>query len=150
MKIDSLNIIYKWLDISVSSEMDPSEDLHIDIVNNSFKEKALWVAGGIECYFEAKIRVTEKKYHGKIALGFSLKSEEKKLGVNFKNENDLAAELDCAPPSIYYIRSVSNLFLGNSVILHDIFKIDNSLQIYLEFKSSKSRDNSYSRSFWII
>jgi hypothetical protein len=101
---DHETVIASWIENSISGAIDRYDDLHIDRIDAMWKLKGTWVSGGLKALaVAAKIRA-EKSIGLTLALSFSLRSSTKPLGINFETLDQLAAELNHSPPSLYLFR----------------------------------------------
>ncbi|MGH7427165.1 MAG: hypothetical protein ACREJ4_02190 [Candidatus Methylomirabilaceae bacterium] len=79
----------------------PLDDLHIDEVDDAYKDRSKWLEGAVAC-LEAAISIRDaRNLQLTVALGMSLRSSALPLGVNFSNWTELERELDDSPPSLY-------------------------------------------------
>jgi hypothetical protein len=77
------------------------DDLHIDRIDDIWKTKDLWLAGGLEAY---RIAVRLRDKHSltvSVVLAFGLEAGSKAQGVDFGTQAQFVARFDWTPPSIY-------------------------------------------------
>lgn len=98
-------VIERWM-LSVANDggIDRFDDLHIDKIDEQWKERSGWIWNGIEALKLAVEIRDERALKVTIALVFSLKSYEEARGVNFLNLKELEQILDESSPSIYVFR----------------------------------------------
>ncbi|KLT67191.1 hypothetical protein [Pedobacter sp. BMA] len=94
--------IMSWLmGVIDDNSWEKYNDLHIDEVDNVFKNKSNWVGGGLDCYIQAVSIIKELNIPYTIELAFSLKSKKKIANHIITDINFLKKELDHSPPSLY-------------------------------------------------
>jgi hypothetical protein len=150
----SEDVVERWMmKITVDGGVDRFDDLHIDKIDLSWKDNGLWVEGAIEA-FRMAIRVRDRNHMPlSVGLGFSLVSSEAACGVNFRTKEELRAQLDWSPPSLYLIRQgdephtqseSANIQPLDPAILG---VADSARLYYLEFRQDGASE--YSRSVFI-
>lgn len=106
--------IEKWLlTVTRNGGIERFDDLHIDKIDTNWKFKALksksiWIDGGLKAF---RIALELRQEHGlsyAVLLKFSLRSGEKIRGIDFHSRDELAAQLNRTPPSLYLIDAVEN------------------------------------------
>ena len=98
-------VIECWIArITADSGGDQFGDLHIDKICPDWKDRGVWIEGGIEAFH---IAVGARNRHNipfSVCLGFSLCSVKSLTGVNFRTKQELYTQLDWSPPSLYLFR----------------------------------------------
>ena len=95
-------IIEKWiLAIVQDGGLRRLDDLHIDKVDPTWKNRDHWVEGGLEAFRVARVVRDRNGLPHTVALAFSLKSGNRPLGVDFQTRAELDERLDWSPPSLY-------------------------------------------------
>jgi len=79
----------------------PLDDLHIDQVDEVYKDRSRWLDGAIRCMETATLLRDVRRLPATLALGVSLRPGTLPLGVTFTNWSELQGELDDSPPSLY-------------------------------------------------
>jgi hypothetical protein len=96
----SEHIIEEWmLTVFQNGGIERFDDLHIDRIDESLCSQQLWA--GLAA-FRIAVRLRDRhKLPVEVVLGFSLQSDDKKIGVDFKTLNEFTKRLDWTPPSLY-------------------------------------------------
>lgn len=77
------------------------EDLHIDRIDKRWKDRGRWIEGGLRA-LQLGIELRDQyRFEFTVALGFSLRVPESFQMRPPANMEDLAAQLDQSPPSLY-------------------------------------------------
>lgn len=92
-------VIERWMMTNIGARgFERYDDLHVDCIDSAWKEKSVWIAGGLEALQLAAGVRDQRKLDFSVALGCS-------LDVNspspIKTEQGLLAQLDWSPPSLY-------------------------------------------------
>ncbi len=138
------------------------DDLHIDVIDESWKDRKLWIPGAIEAYKLARTIAANNGFDFSIAVGFSLESSEAPRGINFKTRQDLEGEFDWTPPSLYLFHpgtepwakpgsksATGTGYTTNAEIDTAIFQIPGEVEhcTYLEFRQGDASE--YCRSIFV-
>lgn len=140
------------------------DDLHIDQIDQLWKNRGAWIEHGLEALKLATNLRNEWAPSFSVALAFPLSAGEEPLGPNFANLNEIRAQLGSAPPSIYLFRKgmepwnpaeppQSNNATDNNVVQEvrsDVFEglaVPNRCY-YIEFRAVEF--NEYSRSLLVV
>lgn len=93
------------LSVASDSGIERYDDLHVDQVDPAWRERSYWVAAALEAFELAVIlRDPELPRSGlRVALAFSLVTDERETGVDFHSGSDLSQRLSATPPSIYLL-----------------------------------------------
>jgi hypothetical protein len=96
------HIVEKWmLTIVKDGGIGRLDELHIDRIDDSWKTKDLWLAGGLEAY-QIAVRLRDKHSLAlSVVLAFSLEAGSKAQGVDFGTQAQLVERFDWTPPSLY-------------------------------------------------
>jgi len=77
------------------------DDLHIDKIDPAWKDRGLWVEGGLEAFRVAKILRDRSGLPFTVALAFSLVSGSQPRGIDFRTRKELEERLNSSPPSLF-------------------------------------------------
>lgn len=96
--------IRAWMKETISAGARGAfNDLHIDRIDDGWKNRSNWIDGGIEALrLAVQIRDSEKIAMD-VAVAFSLISDEKPRGMNFHDVSSLFKQLDWSPPALYLL-----------------------------------------------
>jgi len=142
--------IEEWFKRAYVATRRSFDDLHIDEISESYKNKETWCSGALECLEIARSIAGKNQWNGALCLAFSLIDDVRPLGRNFSCLSDLSAELSETPPSLYYFHSVDE-FRQDSMALEysiDDMRISNVQTYYLEYREPEKTE--YRRSFWVV
>jgi hypothetical protein len=90
-------VIEGWmLAVATDGGIERFDHLHIDRIDEAWKEQSTWVDAALEAYRIAVALRNQHKLPFVVALGFSLES-----GASFETTKTLASRLDWSPPSLY-------------------------------------------------
>lgn len=81
--------------------IDRYDDLHIDRIEKQWKNHNLWLSGSISAL---QLALKQRDRHNPelvVAIGFTLKSTDKPMGLNFTTRKEIERQFDSSPPSIY-------------------------------------------------
>jgi hypothetical protein len=97
--------VREWMIAALDAgHIEPFNDLHIDQIDPSWKDKKHWVRAGLEALQIATSLRNRDGLGVDIALTFSLRSGERPRGVDFRDSVTFQAELDWSPPSLYLLK----------------------------------------------
>jgi hypothetical protein len=154
--------IERWmLTVATDGGIDRFDDLHIDKIDARWKDPKVWVRAGLEAYRTAVALRNRHQLPFVVALGFSLKSSEKLLGMECHTIDEFSNWLDWSPPSLYLFRpgktpsaeaqrGVVEKILEENVMIQDlnpaIFGADVSVEraYCMVFRSTGSNENTSS------
>jgi hypothetical protein len=77
------------------------DDLHIDRIDDQWKQREMWIQGGLEAFRLALMVRDRHQLPFTVGLGFSLDSEKQLAGVEFQTADEFIARVDWSPPSLY-------------------------------------------------
>jgi hypothetical protein len=94
--------IRQWMLVTVSDRgIQRLDDLHVDHIDESWKEPASWFSAGLIAYGIAlKIR-DELGLDVTVALAFSLLDAQDTSADVFQTQEEFEKQLDWSPPSLY-------------------------------------------------
>jgi hypothetical protein len=96
------SVIERWmLSITANGGIERYDDLHIDQIDELWRDRRYWLQGGLQAYALATHIRDKHRIEASVSLTFSLKSDSKPRGVTFASPLDFQAELDWSPPSLY-------------------------------------------------
>jgi hypothetical protein len=97
--------ILKWIEhVQTSGGVDRYDDLHIDLIDSSWKPRAMWVVGGISALTLASSMQSVVEPGLVVVLGMSLLAEEPFYPIP-GTAHHLLEQLDkWTPPSLYLFR----------------------------------------------
>ena len=147
-------IILAWIE-SARSEQNAAgfQDLHIDSIDQNWREPSFWLPAGINALQIAREICDSNAYMVTVALTFSLKGEDKPLGLNFRSTEELELQFDHSPPSLYLFNSGDEPWLSpagskwRGAHVRPVFGIPlaTSISFYFEFKHPAV--DGYARTF---
>jgi hypothetical protein len=95
-------IIDRWMAAIIEDGgIDRYDDLHIDRIEKGWAGRRLWLSGAIQAF---QIATEQRDRHDAklvVAVGFSLTSSEKAMGLNFTTREEMELQFDSSPPSVY-------------------------------------------------
>ena len=105
--------IREWMLATISNGgIDKFDDLHIDNIDENWKQRSKWISGGIRAY-ELAVRLQSKLgLSVKVALAFSLLDGE---GQTFDDQEEFESQLDWSPPSLYLFKAGDQKHLSSIV-----------------------------------
>lgn len=116
-------IIETWMLSNVrTGEFNRYDDLHIDQIDQQWRDRKTWIEGGVEA-LRLGVELRDKhQLEFTVALGCSLRvSASSPLGLPRRRE-DLTAQLDWSPPSLYLFPKRQEPWLdsGGTEILEEL------------------------------
>jgi hypothetical protein len=97
--------IDRWIrSISKDGGIERLDDLHVDQIDDRWREPARWVTAGLEALRTAAALRDRLGLDLTVATAFSLQAGSAPRGVDFKTSDDLRQRLDWSPPSLYLFR----------------------------------------------
>jgi hypothetical protein len=98
--------IRRWMLATVSNGgIERFDDLHVNVIDEGWSERAKWVAAGITA-FGLAIRIRrELGLDVTVALGFSLVEAEGSPAEKFETQEEFEKQLDSSPPSLYLFKT---------------------------------------------
>lgn len=143
--------ILSWLSFAVTAPA-PGQDLHIDTIDPSWKDRAHWIAAGFSAFRYAAEELRRLSTKDRIVLVFSLRSATDPLGINFADMKMLEGEFDWSPPALYLIRDeqLSRLYAGTKNLPLTILADGTGVRELrlMEFKPERSVE--YARSLHVM
>jgi len=143
--------INTWVDNTVFlKSYKEFDDLHIDEIFTPEPKQQDWFDLSIEAY-EYALKLVEESYPNiSCGLTFSLKAENTRQGVNFKNIQELTGEFDITPPSLYLFKKgeeLWNLPETECISPGNIQFLNNYIFYYSEFELKDIKDE-FGRTLW--
>jgi hypothetical protein len=92
--------------------IDRFDDLHVDDIDEHWKQRANWVSASIRAYELAMSLQSTLGISVKVALAFSLLDG---IGQTFDTEEEFESQLDWSPPSLYLFKAGDQQHLSNVV-----------------------------------
>ncbi|SRR6266700_5582033 len=77
------------------------DDFHIDEIDEAWKSRESWIDGGLEAFRLAVKLRGRNRLDLSVVLAFSLLSDDEPRGINFRTREELRAQLNWSPPSLY-------------------------------------------------
>lgn len=158
LKPSSEQVIERWmLTIVKDAGIARLDDLHIDQIDEQWKDRNFWVRAGFEAY---RIAVALRNRHQLpfvVALGFSLEAGPESQSLDFYTPAEFAQRLDWSPPSLYLFHPDRTPRAGAGSVVHQsspgdsgtiqdldlgIFGVEITAQrsYYMTFKSQGSEE----------
>ena len=117
------------------------DDLHIDQIDSAWEDREHWVEGGLKAFRLAQVLRDRNGLPFTVGLSFSLASDRRALGVDFRTQRELEGRLNWSPPSLHLFQRGeeprSQMALGDSVqdLNSSIFALQGAGVVcyYLEF-----------------
>jgi hypothetical protein len=95
-------VVERWMLTAVADGgVERFDDLHVDRIDEQWKDRKAWVSAGLEAYRVAVALRTRHQIPLVVALGFSLESGERLNIMGFEMMEEFAGKLDWSPPSLY-------------------------------------------------
>ena len=92
--------------------IDRLDDLHVDDIDENWKQRANWVFASIRAY-ELAVRLQKNLgVRVKVALAFSLLDG---MGQTFDTQEEFESQLDWSPPSLYVFKADDQQHLSNVI-----------------------------------
>jgi hypothetical protein len=88
-----------WLE-SFARRGQTRDDIHLDHVDRSLKDKSEWLRGAAECFGAARELRSASKWDVSLAIQFYLTSSADRLLVRPTTAKDLSAQLSHTPPAL--------------------------------------------------
>jgi hypothetical protein len=146
--------IEKWMLSSVGRRgFEQYDDLHIDQIEARWADRAMWIDGGLEALQYAVSLRDQHALSFTVALAYSL-VEHKPQSEAPRTRNELAAQMDWSPPSLYLFRKGREpwverggveieAFLGGSMVSSQGgLRVDRAQCYYMEFSQGGRRYRS--------
>lgn len=94
--------VREWMLATISNGgIDRLDDLHVDAIDDNWKERTNWICASIRAY-ELAVRLQSNLGLGvTVALAFSLLDG---TGQTFDTEEEFESQLDWSPPSLYLFK----------------------------------------------
>lgn len=109
--------IREWMLATISNGgIDRLDHLHVDKIDENWKQRANWISASIRAY-ELALRLQRDLAVGvKVALAFSLLDG---MGQAFDTEEEFERQLDWSPPSLYLFKADDQQHLSDVVVRLD-------------------------------
>jgi hypothetical protein len=141
-------IVAAWMqDCIRAGGIERSDEIHIDRIDEVWREPALWISGSLEILSLAISIRDLAGYRGLlVAVAFSLQSRGQRSGVDFTSLEELEKIFSPTPPSLYMFRRGNEPWTASRMGSALAKKLDCGLFgltstasecIYLEFKESE-------------
>ena len=92
--------------------IDRLDDLHVDDIDENWKQRANWISASIRAYELAVTLQSNLRLSVKVALAFSLLDG---MGQTFDTEEEFESQLDWSPPSLYLFKADDQQHLSKVV-----------------------------------
>lgn len=129
------------------------EDLHIDEIDSEYRNPHSWLKGGIRCFQAALSIRTSRGFAFTVGLGFSLKCGPDRKGITFSRLEDVQAELDDSPPSLYLFDASGHPWFEDSdyVELGGEYGIAHNFRTRAYYREWRDEnDNEFRRALWLL
>jgi hypothetical protein len=105
--------IREWMLATISNGgIDRLDDLHVDKIDESWKQRANWISASLHV-FEVAVRLQRNLgLSVNVVLAFSLVDG---MGQTFDTEEKFESQLDRSPPSLYLFKAGDQKHLSNVV-----------------------------------
>jgi hypothetical protein len=105
MAFERETTIRRWMLATVSDGgIQRLDDLHVDDIDESWKEPTSWVSAGLIAYGLALTIRRELGLDVTVALGFSLVDAQDTSIDVFETQEEFEKQLDWSPPSLYLFK----------------------------------------------
>jgi hypothetical protein len=92
--------------------IDRLDDLHVDKIDENWKQRANWISASLRAYELAVTPQSDLGLSVKVALAFSLLDG---MGQTLDTEEEFESQLDWSPPSLYLFKAGDQQHLSNVV-----------------------------------
>ena len=92
--------------------IDRLDDLHVDAIDENWKQRISWISASIRAYELAVNLQSNLGLSVKVILAFSLLDG---TGQTFDTEEEFESQLDWSPPSLYLLEAGDQRHLSNVV-----------------------------------
>lgn len=135
--------IQDWIDYSIShSSWESHYDLHIDMIDDSFKDKSSWVDGGLYAFSLLLKLIDNSRYDALLAMVLNYtrsKTDLGKIDMEYLQNNQYVS-----PPSLYIFPKSYNEYkktLDSAIYIDDLSeRIDKDVYIYEEAEDVEDID----------
>jgi hypothetical protein len=93
------------------------DDLHVNVIDDGWNERTIWVAAGLIAYGLALRIRCELGLDVTVALGFSLVDARDASTEKFNTQEEFEKELDWSPPSLYLFKAGDQQHLSATTVL---------------------------------
>src|SRR6516162_9277575 len=105
--------IRDWMLATISNGgIDRLDDLHVDKIDENWKQRANWISASLRAYELAVTPQSDLGLSVKVALAFSLLDG---MGQTLDTEEEFESQLDWSPPSLYLFKAGDQQHLSNVV-----------------------------------
>lgn len=105
--------IREWMLATVSNGgIERLDDLHVDEIDENWKQRTNWIRGSIRAYELAVKLQSSLRLSAKVALAFSLLDGP---SHTFDTEEEFQSQLDWSPPSLYLFKTGDQKHLSSVV-----------------------------------
>ena len=95
-------VVERWmLTAFTDGGVERFDDLHVDRIDEQWRDRKAWVSAGLEAYRVAVALRTRHQLPFVVALGFSLESGERLNIMGAETMEEFAGRLNWLPPSLY-------------------------------------------------
>ncbi|HEX5423466.1 MAG TPA: hypothetical protein VFW94_07950 [Candidatus Acidoferrales bacterium] len=95
--------IKQWIEDN-DKALGEFQELHVDKIDSRWKSRVTWIDAGLEVLAAASRIKLSTGVPRTLAVAYSLRAGIKPTGINFNTRQELAAEIDQSPPSLYMFR----------------------------------------------
>jgi hypothetical protein len=154
--------IERWMLTSVKyGGVDRFDDLHVDRIDELWRNRETWVIAGLQAFKTAAILRTRHQLPVVVALAFSVESSQSSNVIGFETIEELESRLDWSPPSLYLFhpgktpcdettRALVEKAVEGDVIVHKIqpnvfgAEVSATRAYYMVFRPTGSSENTQS------
>lgn len=91
------------------------DDLHVDRIDDDWKQRAAWVAAGVTAYPLAVRICADLGLDVTVGLAFSLLDAKDDSLETFETQKEFESQLDWSPPSLYLFKAGDHQHLSGTV-----------------------------------
>jgi len=156
-------VIKSWFEAVIhDGGIDRLDDLHIDAIDEAWKNKDTWISSSLES-FEIALDVRDNCLEDLsliIQLAIGLEGSTQPLGVTFEDVGELVKRLSYVPPSLYVLRHGGEFWKGlNEADLDVIVKKVNAEELFSGMRRNvecvftqyfRPEDDEYCRILYLV
>jgi hypothetical protein len=150
---DRKSKIREWLfEVIVDSSWRKYNDLHLDKIDDVFKNKRKWVEGGIQSFLLVTDIIKENNLPYSVEIAFFLKSRKRETESPLDFDK-LTKELDYTPPSLYAFHNDSDEMIRlkqNGIKIKGFVYQNVPLKNLFYFQKYHEGDGEYRRVLYLI